>query len=245
VTSPDPYARLAGVYDELVVDPCHSDWADFLQRMWAEADVRRVLDVCCGSGLMTVQLRDRGFRVTGVDASPAMLARARELLGADADLRLAVLPDLPVDETYDAAVSTLDGLNYLSLPDFRLTLRAIAEHLRPGGWLVFDIHTAAVLRLLTENPLIAGEQDGSTYALSSIVDVSTGRCATTIMLTAADPERSFVEEHVQYVHRDEDVQMALEDGGFAVIAVTDEYTDEPTGPDSLRATWVARKNADA
>jgi len=25
-----PYARLAGVYDELVVDPCYSDWADFL-----------------------------------------------------------------------------------------------------------------------------------------------------------------------------------------------------------------------
>ena len=31
----DPYARLAGVYDEIVVDPCHGRWAAFLHELWA------------------------------------------------------------------------------------------------------------------------------------------------------------------------------------------------------------------
>ena len=52
-----PYSRLAGVYDELVVDPCYSDWADFLDRLWADDPevVSSVLDVCCGTGLLTAE----------------------------------------------------------------------------------------------------------------------------------------------------------------------------------------------
>ena len=193
---------------------------------------------------MTIQLRDRGYDVTGIDASPAMLARARDTLGPEADLRLAVLPDLPIEDTFDAAVSTLDGLNYLTLDDLRLTLAALAERIRRGGWLVFDIHTPAALRLLADNPLIAGEQDGSSFTLSSVVDEATGRCATTIMLDAPIPEQSFVEEHVQYVHPPADVHEALIDAGFTVVAVTDEYTDDPVTPQTLRSAWVARRDAD-
>ncbi len=38
----------------------------------------RVLDLCCGPGVFTVPLADRGCDVTGVDLSPAMLERARK-----------------------------------------------------------------------------------------------------------------------------------------------------------------------
>ena len=90
----DPYARLAGVYDEIVVDPCHGRWAAFLHELWAAdpTGVRTVLDVCCGTGLMASELIALGYRVAGVDASAAMLARARRLLGPDAVLVRETLP---------------------------------------------------------------------------------------------------------------------------------------------------------
>ena len=42
------YTRLAGVYDEIVVDPCYSLWAGFLDAMWKldAQGVHTVLDVC-------------------------------------------------------------------------------------------------------------------------------------------------------------------------------------------------------
>ena len=69
----DPYTRLAGVYDEIVVDPCYHRWAAFLQELWGAegAGVRTVLDVCCGTGLMASELIALGYRVAGVDASAA------------------------------------------------------------------------------------------------------------------------------------------------------------------------------
>jgi len=240
-----PYARLAGVYDDYVVDPCHASWADFLEDLWSGDDVVEVLDVCCGTGLMTTELVSRGHHVVGIDASPEMLELARTLLGPDVRLEQVVLPDLPLDDVFDAAVSTLDGLNYLTLPDFQATMRAVHGRLRPGGWFVFDLHAEAALPFMHENPVLEGEQDGIRFVLSSTVDDAARACTTTIELTAPDPADSFSESHVQYVHSDLDVRAALAAAGFTSIHVTDEYTSDPVVDGTLRATWVARRPAES
>lgn len=223
------------------MDPCHSAWARYLDDVWAGETIESVLDLCCGSGLMTVELVARGWQVVGADASPEMLERARTLLGPGVRLEQATLPDLPLDDVFDAAVSTLDGLNYLPLDDFRASMRSVFAHLRPGGWFVFDVHAEAALAFLRENAELEGEQDGTRFVLRSTVEDSTRACTTVIELTAPDPADSFVEEHVQYVHADADVRSALQDAGFAAIVATDEYTHEPLREWSLRATYVARR----
>jgi predicted TPR repeat methyltransferase len=82
VTEVDAYSRLAGIYDEIVVDPCYDRWARYLHELWRsdKAGVDTVLDVCCGTGLMAQQLVARGYRVVGVDGSAMMLSRARRLV---------------------------------------------------------------------------------------------------------------------------------------------------------------------
>jgi SAM-dependent methyltransferase len=238
----EAYSRLAGVYDELVVDPCHDRWASFLDQLWStdRDGVRSVLDLCCGTGLLAEQLIARGYHLVGVDASAAMLAVARERLGPDVPLHRVTLPDLDVQGVFDAAACTFDGLNYLDPDELRRTLAAVARRLRPGGWLVFDLHTDAMLDFTVANPVVAGESDGSSFAISSTVDAVTRICDTTIELARPRDGDGFCETHRQHFHADAEVLASLEAAGFAATAVNDEYTPEPADFSTLRATWITR-----
>jgi SAM-dependent methyltransferase len=241
----EAYSRLAGVYDEIVIDPCHDRWASFLHEHWS-ADpegVRSVLDLCCGTGLLAAELIARGYRVVGVDASEPMLALARKRLGSEVELTRTALPNLKVEGVFDAAVCTFDGLNYLTPNELRLTMAAVAGCLRPAGWLVFDLHTDGMMDFTIANPVVVGESAGNDFAISSVVDPGARTCDTRIELTRPRDGDPFSEQHRQYFHIDADVRASLHHAGFAVTAVCEEYTHQPADTSTLCATWTARRSS--
>jgi predicted TPR repeat methyltransferase len=244
VTEVEAYTRLAGVYDEIVVDPCHGAWATFLDELFGadEDGVTDVLDVCCGTGLLAAELTDRGYRVTGLDASEAMLGRARRLLGPQVPLVHATLPDLPVDATFDAVTSTVDGFTYLAPPDLRATIAALTGVLRPAGWLVFDVHTDAMMASTRSRPRVTGEKDGHRFAIRSVVDPDARACDVRIDFTPVGAGSPFSENHRQYFHRPAEIRSALAAAGFDVISVRDEVSDRQADESTLSATWIARQS---
>ena len=245
MTQVEAYTRLAGVYDEIVIDPCHDRWASFLHELWStdRQGVRSVLDLCCGTGLLAGELIARGYRVTGVDAAEAMLAQARERLGGEVALSRVTLPDLAVEGVFDAAVCTFDGLNYLTPDELQLTMGAVAGCLRPAGWFVFDLHTDAMMNFTIAHPDVAGTAAGNDFVIGSVVDRDARTCDTTIELTRPRDGEPFSEHHRQYFHTDTEVRACLHDAGFAVTAVADEYSHQPADASTLRATWTARRLA--
>ena len=65
-------------------------------------DRGHVLDVATGTGLVAAELARRGFRVTGLDQSPEMLAFARRRLAGRAELVEGSAESLPfADGTFD------------------------------------------------------------------------------------------------------------------------------------------------
>ncbi|HEV3134959.1 MAG TPA: class I SAM-dependent methyltransferase [Acidimicrobiia bacterium] len=98
-----------------------------------------VVELGCGSGLLTGYLLDAGHRVVATDASPAMLELARAGVPGAEDVRQVRLPDDPIPDA-DAIVGVGHALNYL--PDEAAIDRAfvaIAHALRPGGVLAIDV----------------------------------------------------------------------------------------------------------
>jgi SAM-dependent methyltransferase len=98
-----------------------------------------VVELGCGSGLLTRHLLDAGHRVIATDASPAMLELARAGAPDAEDVRQLTLPHDPIPGA-DAIVSVGHALSYL--PDeaaIDRALVAIAQALRPGGVLAIDI----------------------------------------------------------------------------------------------------------
>ncbi len=98
----------------------------------------RALDFGCGAGRSTRFLRDLGFDVTGVDISPAMLAKAREL-DADFGTRYVLIDDDPADLPSGPFDLVLAAYPFDNIPgeDHRVALLAgLRSRLAPAGRLV-------------------------------------------------------------------------------------------------------------
>jgi ubiquinone/menaquinone biosynthesis C-methylase UbiE len=101
------------------------------------------LDAACGTGRHTRYLRAHGHRVIGVDATPEMLAVARQAV-PDTDFRLGDLTALPVETgSVDLVVCAL-ALSHCE--DIAPPVSELARVLRPGGQLVIsDFHPFQLL----------------------------------------------------------------------------------------------------
>ncbi|MFJ6986948.1 MULTISPECIES: class I SAM-dependent methyltransferase [unclassified Streptomyces] len=94
-----------------------------------------LLDLGCGTGSLALLAAEQGYRVTGVDLSPAMLDRARtKLAGRDAVFLLGDAAAPPVGADRFDAVLVRHVL--WALPDPAAALRRWRGLLRPGGRLV-------------------------------------------------------------------------------------------------------------
>lgn len=71
------YRALAGVYDLLNREIDYTAWADFIEQCfdrYLPARPELVLDLACGTGIMTLELSRRGYDMIGVDGSADMLS---------------------------------------------------------------------------------------------------------------------------------------------------------------------------
>jgi putative AdoMet-dependent methyltransferase len=121
---------------------------------------RRVLDVGCGTAVLSARLYRDGYEITGVDFSPRMIELAREKMpGArlvQHDLTLG-LPEALLCERFDAIVSTY-ALHHLTDAQKAGLLRALLGLLRPGGKLLIGDVAFADRRRLEECRAASGDR---------------------------------------------------------------------------------------
>jgi SAM-dependent methyltransferase len=135
-------------YDALYATKDYDRECDLLEvtfRRFARPGVHRLLDLGCGTGGHALRMAARGYDVTGVDGSPAMLREARRKAEfAGQNLRVSfVESDLrrfSIGGTYDAAMAMFAVMSYLpSNEDQVAALKAVRRHLAPGGIFIFDV----------------------------------------------------------------------------------------------------------
>jgi ubiquinone/menaquinone biosynthesis C-methylase UbiE len=108
------------------------NWWELVDVLVEEGDLRgrRVLDVGCGTGRLSLALTERGAKVWGVDTSAEMLEQARAAAGRRVGLKRGSAEELPFkDGWFDRAVLRL----VVHLVDRGRALPELARVLAPGG----------------------------------------------------------------------------------------------------------------
>lgn len=249
------YDPAAQVYD-LEYPECEGAELDF----WIAAGRRfgpQLLEFAVGTGRIAGPLARRGFQVTGVDASAAMLARAaarraalprapRARLGLHrGDMRACRLP-----KTYDLAFVGFNS--YLLLPDRaarQQTLRNAAAHVRLGGGVAVDVFSATLLDATPDHEEVEFlERDPSTGRRITrerfyTYDEAAHRGCSTLIYRYYDGPLLVDERRLGYslalVTRDEVVAEFVE-AGLQIDAVYGDYTHQPWRDDSPNLIVVGR-----
>ena len=126
---------------------------DRLLQKYANGNVRKVLDLGCGTGNHALPLAEQDYHVVGVDRAASMLEIARlktacRRIDGRATFYEGDLRNIDLDQSFDAALMMFAVLGYqLSNADVLAALRTARKHLRAQGVLIFDTwYGPAVLR---------------------------------------------------------------------------------------------------
>ena len=136
------YPEWAPSYDLPGRNPILELEAPFTAELFSRIPPGRALDAACGTGRQSAALAELRHEVVGVDATEAMLERARERVPG-AEFRLGLLTELPVETgSVDLAVCSL-ALTHLEDP--APAIRELTRAVRAGGRIVLtDMHPTFV-----------------------------------------------------------------------------------------------------
>ncbi|MBS1960537.1 MAG: class I SAM-dependent methyltransferase [Bdellovibrionales bacterium] len=137
------YDQIADDYHTKRCNPMRNAWNEHIEvpvmERWLKHSVRnkRVLDLGCGTGILSERLSAWGADVFGIDQSPKMIEKA-ESLHPDLCFQTGCAEKLPfADSAFDIIASSL-VMHYVQ--DLTVPFREVARVLKPGGVFAFTMH---------------------------------------------------------------------------------------------------------
>lgn len=224
-----PYERIAAYYSQII------------RRM---TEGRRVLDLGCGTGNLSVRLAKRGFKVVGMDASEGMLMYAAQKSSEVVWLRGCMERGAPGVRA-DAVISTLDSINHL--PDREAVescFRGAAKALADGGVFAFDVNTVYKHREVLGGNTVVYDVDGVYCAWSNEFCEADNGVDIELDLFFERNDGEYVrggERFREIAFTEEELCGMLEEAGFEVVRVWEYLTTKAPTATSEKLQIVARK----
>jgi SAM-dependent methyltransferase len=237
--------RLVELYD---LENQGRDDTDFYLRLAADLGARRILDLGCGTGVLTRGLASvEGRDVTGVDPAAAMLAVARRQPGAE---RVRwVEGDASALGTPDADLAVMSGnvaQIFLEEADWNVALRAIHAALAPGGHLAFE----------SRNPDDRAWERWNRATTYSQMDTPNGPVQSWLELVSAGDGRALVEGHNVFIATGEyviarselrfrsraEISASLSGAGFTIEQMYGDWVRGPLTSASRVMVFVATRH---
>lgn len=233
--------RPAELYDDDNPDgPDH----EFYRRLADETGARSILDVGCGTGILTATLVRTGRAVVGIDPSRNMIAYAADRADGQA-VRwiLGDSRDIP-NEPFDYAVMTGNVAQHIPDGDWERTLADINGALRDDGVLAFESrnpNTRAWELWANEGPTIRNTAGGPLREWTEAIETAPGRVMPNFH-NQFEASGDHVIEHLTLVFRDRElIEQQLSDAGFVVDGVWSDWNRTPCAEDSPLMVFEARR----
>lgn len=242
------YTYMAKHYDQWMDQEAYHAWVRWILMQLAKSELKgpKVLELCSGTGRVTLALAEKGYSVWAVDQSEEMLAVAQQksenMLNRIRWIQGDML-ELQLRERFDAVLCINDGVNYLKseeeLIDF---LKVCHYHLKPGGLLLFDFSSPYKLQYVLGEQTIAEAHEDNAFIWENHYDEETQTLEFNFHIFERQSNGTyarFIEHHQQRSFMREQIQDSVK-GLFQIVeSVGDDY--EKQSETDQRFYYVMRK----
>ncbi len=226
------YEVVSEIYDGLMEDVDYLKWCNFMETLFLEKtpDIHHILELGCGSGIMTRHLLEKGYEVVGTDCSEEMLLLAQEKLqkfGKNIILMEQDIRDLDF-EIYeiDCILSSNDTFNYiLEENELRKLFAYLNKRLKAGGSFVFDISSEYKLSQILGNNVFGESFEDMAYLWENDYEPETK--LLDMKITLFEQEGNLYTRHeekqTQRAYRSEQIITLLQESGYVNIEVYGDF----------------------
>lgn len=245
---PAGYNSFSEYYDALMQNVGYAQRAQYIMECFKrlDHDMGLSLDLACGTGSLTVELKKRGVDVYGVDASYDMLSHAREK-AYENELDILFLcqkmQSIDLYGTIDTCVCTLDSINHLTkIEDVQKTFDRVSLFMNQGGYFLFDANTLYKHKeILGDNTFVYDTEDVFCVWQNSLRE----NYVVDIELDFFEKEGNVYyrtsEEFSERAYSDEELTSMLEKSGFEVACRFGDMTFDKPKEDEQRIIYIAKK----
>lgn len=239
------YEAFAGYYDFLTKNIDYKELAVYYDRLNVKFGGERgiMLDLACGTGSLSVVLRDMGYDVIGTDISPEMLNIAVSKSHEGIEYLCQDMTELDLFGTIDGTICSLDSINHLqNIDDVRRAFEKVSLFSNPGALFMFDVNT------LYKHEEILGDNT-FVYDTNEVYCVwqneYLGNGVTDIYLDFFEEREGvyyrYSDDFMETAYDKEDIVKLLVETGFEVLACYEYLTEDEPTETSEKLTFVARK----
>lgn len=246
------YEQFAYLYDELMQDAPYNEWVRFVNEKLQkyQFDGKKLLDLACGTGELSVRFAKEGFSVTGVDLSSDMLAVAQAKAqeeGLPIPFFEQDMTNLEGHEQFDIIGIFCDSLNYLkSDEDVIHTFSSAYQHLKDDGLFLFDVHSTYKISQVFINQTFAFAEDHLSYIWNSFAGELPDSVEHELSFFVLDEQTGkydrYDELHYQRTYPVQQYSDWLAEAGFELLEVCADFDNIEPEEQSERIFFIARKN---
>jgi 2-polyprenyl-3-methyl-5-hydroxy-6-metoxy-1,4-benzoquinol methylase len=230
------------------------DYKDFCLNFANEISAKRIVDVGCGTGLMSCALAKKGFEVIGVEPAKPMLEIAKKTnCSGNVKWMHGLAKDL-TDCEADLVVMTGHVVQFhLTDIDWNEALDGIYRTLKPGGYLIFESRNPSVhfwekrkaqasWQSTKENPDITNDEVfGEVRSWIEFVSFQDNKLEYKIHYFFVETRETVVSHDILKFRTQEELSKSLERKNFKVLNVYGFWDKSPVKEDSPEFVFITQK----
>lgn len=242
------YDCIAGIYDLLMKDVDYVSYAKYLDKIITKYSTYKpniVLDVGCGTGSLTCNMRDLGYSMIGAEPAQSMLSKAMDKDNTGIQYINQGMEKLDLYGTVGAAVSFLDCINHITnKKQLQKGFDRVSLFLETKGLFVFDLNTIYKFENIYADNVFYDLSVDVAYTWVNSYSDKTKLCKMDISYFVKN-KLSLYERYdtcnTERAYTDQEILVIAENSGFELVDILEDLSFEKPKKTSLRKFIILRK----